>query len=378
MTALYIHIPFCKSKCHYCAFNSYADKEGLFLPYLSALKKELQSTAENLSVYDRKPLQTIFFGGGTPTVLPSDGLVEVLAFCADLFGIADGAEISTEANPETVDFAYLQALRGGGFNRISFGVQSLADADLQNLGRPHRAAKAVNVINAARQAGFENLNFDLMSGLEGQTLSQWKNVLQKALELSPNHLSVYSLTPEPGTPLYEKYIEDEVRLPEDELSLEMDYITKDLCDKTGLVQYETSNYAKHGYKCSHNVNYWQNNSYLAAGAGAVSYIHGRREKRVDSPELYIQSVNAGSVTMVESEQLDSETSFRETVIVGLRMIRGVSLSRLKKRYDIDLENYYGKTLTRLTSQGLTEIVDDHLRLTAQGRPLTNKVLEELV
>lgn len=378
MSALYIHIPFCKSKCHYCAFNSYAGKDALYQPYLVALKTELQRIADDLPKQKRESLKTIFFGGGTPTVLPSHDLIGILALCDTIFGIAENAEVSTEANPETVDFAYLQTLKSGGFNRISFGVQSLADSDLHVLGRAHKAERAVSVINGARKAGFDNLNFDLMSGLEGQTLSQWTAVLQRALRLQPNHLSVYSLTPEPGTPLYEKYCEDKCILPEEDLSLEMDFVTKDLCQQAGLMQYETSNYAQANHECSHNINYWQNNSYLAAGAGAVSYVDGCREKRVDNPESYIESMGAGNVKMVESECLDNETSFRETVILGLRMICGVSLSRLKKRYGIDLESYYGKTLTRLVNQGLVEIGDNHLRLTDKGRPLTNKVLEELV
>lgn len=378
MSALYIHIPFCKSKCHYCAFNSYAGKEYLYQPYLAALRIELQHIAQNVSSSTIGPLKTIFFGGGTPTVLASDSLVQVLKECDDLFGISSGAEISTEANPETVDENYLRTLRIGGFNRISFGVQSLADGDLQLLGRPHRAQRAVQVINAARKAGFENLNFDLMSGLEGQSLGQWKSVLHKALELGPNHLSVYSLTPEQGTPLYEKYIADKVILPAEEISLEMDAVTKELCSSAGLFQYETSNYAQLNHECGHNINYWRNEPYLAAGAGAVSYVDGCRTKRVDNPEIYIKSVIAGQVKVEESECLDKETSFRETVIIGLRMIRGISVQRLKRRYGIDVESYYGKTLNLLMSQGLVEVRGGYLRLTDQGRPLTNQVLERLV
>lgn len=322
MSSLYIHIPFCKSKCHYCAFNSHAGLDSLYERYFQALKIEISA----LKLTD--PIKTIFFGGGTPTVLGAEKLI-ALVNCCRRYTIDSSAEITVEANPETIDFTGLRKLRDGGVNRLSFGVQSFNDSDLLRLGRVHTAEKAVEAVVEAKRAGFDNINLDLMSALPGQTVSTWHHNLESALTLEPQHLSIYQLTPEEDTVFYEQYVSGELGLPGDEESLEMDRITKELCAENGLIQYEISNYAKDDCKCQHNINYWHNNSYYAAGAGAVGYIEGVRQRRVDSPEEYCRCIETGLSVIVEQESLEKETSFRETVVVGLRMFEGVSVERLQ-------------------------------------------------
>ena len=374
ISSLYIHIPFCKSKCHYCAFNSYAGLDTIFDRYCEAVQVELglQQKAK------KTPLKTIFFGGGTPTVLGAERLVQLLALMKKTFGFNEDVEISTEVNPETVDLEYLKRLRSGGFNRISFGVQSFSDADLRKLGRPHTALQAKDVIIGARRAGFENISLDLMSGLAGQSCDDWQQVLSEAIALQPEHLSVYQLTPEEGTPLFDNIKQGHIILPDDEVSLQMDGITRKLCDEAGLYQYEISNYARDGRECRHNINYWHNNEYRAVGAGAVSFVNGARKRRVESPETYCEKIERGETPICESEKLDKEASFRETVIIGLRLVKGVDLAVLGERFNIDPVTYYGDVLSDLVEQKMVEITGNILRVTDKGRPVSNMIMAELV
>lgn len=377
MTAsLYLHIPFCLSKCHYCSFSSYPGLQQLYTRYVQALKTELQQLAE--SVQSANGLETIFVGGGTPTVVPAEDLVDILAHCRDLFSWSSTAEISIEANPGTISPKKLEVLRKGGFNRLSLGVQSFSAAELAALGRCHTPKDAVQGYTMARAAGFENISLDLMYGLSEQTRESWRQTLRTALGLKPDHLSMYQLTVEEGTPFADRLAEGVLTLPDEELILEMDEMNIRACSDAGLSMYEISNFARAGCTCRHNVNYWHNGAYLAAGAGAVSYLGGVRRRRLADPEEYCRKVEAGQDIIVESEKLALDASFRESVIMGLRLTEGVSRDRLKARYGIDLAGYYGTTLERLLGQQLVELTTTHLRLTAKGRVIANYILAELV
>ena len=374
MSALYLHIPFCRSKCHYCSFTSSAGCSDLFVPYVAALKKELSSIAtDNLS-----PLQSIFFGGGTPTIVASDLLTEILDSCHTLFPMAPAIEISVEANPGTVTEGSLRALAHAGVNRLSLGVQSLDDGDLKNLGRIHSADEAYAAVTAARSAGFANLNLDLMCGLPDQTVSSWQQTLDRALALQPEHLSVYQLTVESETPFAELLRSGRLSLPAEEDVIEMDRRTVQSCRDAGLIQYEISNYARPEFECRHNVNYWENGEYLAAGVSAVSCLDGVREKRTNDIRDYIGKMTAGLPVVVERECLSADASLRETVIMGLRMVRGVCRDSLRSRYGRDVAEYYGPILEKLCNLGLVELTATHLRLTERGRPLANQIMAELV
>lgn len=375
MSALYLHIPFCKTKCHYCSFGSWAGQERLFGDYLLALKKEVGFLAKK---YGRIPLATVFVGGGTPTCLPSALLCDLIDYCLSVFGLEPGAEVSIEANPGTVDGDYFQKLLSSGVNRLSFGVQSFNEEELKTLGRSHTARDAEQAVELARGAGFTNINLDLMYGLPAQSAASWRSSLERGLALNPDHLSLYQLSVEEGTPFYKKLNENVIVLPTESVALDMDAHTLDLCGSAGFIQYEISNYSLPGMECRHNINYWRNQDYLAAGAAAVSYLGGVRQKRVGSPLDYISRSNSGESPVTNREQLSIADSFRETVIMGLRMVEGVGLDALQKRYGIEIKAHYGADLQNLIDHGFVALTDTHLKITPKGWPLSNQVMAALV
>ena len=375
MVALYLHVPFCHKKCHYCSFNSKAVTSDLFSPYVKALKQEL---AQLVADREYGNLRSLFVGGGTPSILPSSMLSELVFNCLHLFPPAIGAEISVEINPGTVDEAYLGDLLAAGVNRLSLGVQSFNDQELQVLGRIHNGKEARDAVLSAKRAGFSNINLDLMYGLPGQTVQSWRDSLQQAITLCPQHLSLYQLTIEVGTPFHQAVATASIVLPEEDDILLMDEVTGRMCGDAELQQYEISNFARHGKECVHNINYWHNGDYLACGASAVSCTKGVREKRIEDPWEYITRIKNGATVVVESESLSRDASFRESVVMGLRMTRGVSATRLKSRYKIDIAEYYGDILGKLLHLQLVELTESHLRLTAKGRSLANWVMAELV
>jgi oxygen-independent coproporphyrinogen-3 oxidase len=383
MTSLYLHIPFCLSKCHYCSFSSCVAGEDLYGAYVAALTLELTRLIDTAAVIDKRVdnspgLSTLFVGGGTPTCLPSDLLQGIIHYSLDLFGAAPNAEISVEANPGTVDVPYLKMLLEAGVNRLSLGVQSFDNRELKLIGRIHNEKGACSAIEAAGTAGFDNINLDLMYGLPGQTPLSWRNSLEKAISFQPEHLSLYQLTIEPETPFYAFLKSNTLRLPDEDAIMEMDEITKQLCSSAGLHQYEISNYATDWNECRHNINYWLNNDYLAVGASAVSCLQGVRERRIADPVEYIRRIHQKKSVVIEKECLSREDSFRETVIMGLRMVQGVSRSALQARYSLDPEEYYGITLAKLIKLGFLELTETHLRVTEKGWPLSNQIMAELV
>ena len=376
LSSLYIHIPFCVSKCPYCSFVSWPGMDNLHQRYVAALLHEAEWLRRNTSA---QPLSTLFLGGGTPTILAGQELAAIVTACKGLFGFTYEVEISIEANPKTIDPAKLTLLRRSGINRLSIGVQSLQDTELQHLGRPHSADDAITAVRLARTAGFDNISLDLMYGIPGQDHKSWQQSLEQALSLAPDHLSLYELTVETGTPYYQQLEQGLLDLPHEEELAAMDQTTATLCRQAGLVQYEISNYARFGYECRHNINYWQNGPYLALGAGAVACLAGRRQQKTRDPRLFCEQIESGQSVVQEEECLEPVASFRETVIMGLRMNQGVSKERLRKRYEMELNDCYGTTLIRrLVDQGLLEMTATHLRLTARGRVFANQVMAELV
>ncbi len=375
MSSLYIHIPFCLGSCEYCSFNSYPGMEALYSRYVKALKKEI---VELFFAGKNGNLNTIFIGGGTPSVLSAEQLSDIITCCGEYFGIADGAEISIEVNPKTVDFMKLLLLHQAGANRISIGIQSFVDAELQVLGRLHDAQSGWNTVRDSIGAGFGNVSIDLMYGLPGQSSASWKWSLETALSLNPSHLSLYQLTIEEGTPFEERLSGGALILPDEEEILTMDSISNRLCLEAGLQQYEISNFALPGMECDHNMNYWHNRDYLAIGAGAVSCHQGERSKNLKGPLKYCEAVEGDLGVIEESEKLTPEASFRESVVIGLRMTKGVSYGALYGRYGIHLQEYYREVLGPLLEEGYVEFTDTYFRLTKKGRPVANQILAELV
>jgi len=375
---LYIHIPFCRTKCPYCDFYSLAGGKAQIPAYLKALRLQARQMAE-LAWCGPRCLETVFFGGGTPTLADPSDLAELLELCRHLFrATAPEIETTIEVNPATVDSSGLQRLRRSGFNRISIGLQSLEDELLRRIGRVHTAAQGRECVRDARRAGFTDMNLDLIYGLPGQDPDTWQHTLEQALELEPDHLSLYELTVEEGTPLARQVAANRLTLPREETVLEMMARTAILTEKSGFTRYEISNYARPGHQCRHNLNYWHNGSYIGLGAAAVSCLSGRRLMAVADLQDYCCRLAGGDSPWVEEEQLGHRARFRETVIMGLRMIEGISRSAMIERFGIDPVTFYGKRLEQLARDGLIFVHQDRIRLSDQGLRLANQVMARLV
>jgi oxygen-independent coproporphyrinogen III oxidase len=371
--AAYIHVPFCISKCAYCDFNSFAGKESIFNDYTIALIKEIKSTniADN-----QKPLKTVYFGGGTPTILEANQLVSILNQINTKFGIEEHAEITIEANPGTIDIDKLKTLRKAGFNRLSIGVQSFDDSYLKMLGRTHNSKDVFTAFEIARKAGFDNISMDLIFGLPNQTLENWKTQLNKAIELEPSHISAYELTIEENTPLYNAFKRNEYLEIDSDLQIEMFEYCSEFLTNAGYEHYEVSNYAKPGLKSKHNQIYWKNLPYYGFGASAVSYINGVRAKRIDNPEDYIAAMNKGNAIISESETIEGIKLISETIMLGLRMKDGINIDEINSRFGIDILNLFNSQIITLKEKHLIPINENYLRTTLKGFHLLNDVITE--
>lgn len=373
---LYVHIPYCRTKCGYCSFNSKAWSGGGPAEYLDAVVVEMEHMADSWGC--DLEFSTLFIGGGTPTIYTGDSLAKVLAQALHRFRWCKEPEISIEANPNTVTLSCLAALRDAGANRLSLGVQSFVASELVAIGRSHSATEAVTALALAREAGFANINLDLIYGLPGQDLTSWRQSLTTAINLEPEHLALYELSVESGTSFAERAAQGTLPLPEDDALAEMEESAQAELACHGYQRYEISNFSRPGFFCRHNLNYWQNGSYLGLGAGAVSCLDGLRLKNVDDPLVYQARIAAGRSACQEGEALGDAASFRESVIMGLRLIGGVSLARLRARYGLDPLAYYGATLERLLECGLVTMDEEQMRLTEKSLPVAHQVLSELV
>ncbi|MXY59797.1 MAG: radical SAM family heme chaperone HemW, partial [Chloroflexi bacterium] len=354
--ALYVHIPFCESKCPYCDFNTYAGIEPLMPSYVSALAREIEQWGAWL---DRPTLASVFFGGGTPSYLPPRDLRRLMETIRTAFDLPDSAEATLEANPGDCSADRLLAMRRAGFNRISIGVQSFDDAELAMLGRRHDAARAAEAVRGARGAGFENVSIDLMFGLPDQSVAAWERSVEQAIRLGTDHLSAYALTLEPGTPL-----EADVRLgstsePDPDLAAEMYLLAQTVLAGAGLQQYEISNWARQGRESTHNLAYWRSLPYLGVGPGAHSYLYatgaldafGVRFANVNPPRVYIKRVNAWqangpvdieaiapAAAIGHCEPVSRRDAMAETMMMGLRLNAGVADASFRERFGEGIAN----------------------------------------
>ncbi|NOR10026.1 MAG: radical SAM family heme chaperone HemW [Desulfovibrionaceae bacterium] len=373
---LYIHIPFCLSKCSYCSFNSYPlagqNPEG----YVAALFKQMEVMAEHPWCRNQT-FCSLYIGGGTPTALKNKDLVAIIEKCLHSYHFVSDPEITVETNPNTVDTETLSTLYLAGVNRLSIGVQSFSDRLLQEIDRSHSSEEALRAIEYARQGGFSNINIDLIYGLPTQTLDDWKESLKTAVSLGLQHVSIYELMVEENTPLAGKVAENSTLLPTEEEVADMEEITAEMVS-SDFQRYEISNFCRKGFACRHNILYWQNRSYLGLGAGAVSGLRGLRICNIADPALYAQTVNNNELPIASIECLCRKARFRETVIMGLRMVSGISIAELKERFDLTPEEYYGETLLELMGQNLLETHEGSLRLTSTAFPVANQVLADLV
>lgn len=370
--AVYIHIPLCVHKCAYCDFTSFEGRIAQREAYVQAVCREMRAQA---AFFGRRRVKTVFFGGGTPTLLNGARVQAIMDTLRACFDLTEDAEVTMEGNPGTLTAENLAGYRRAGVNRLSLGVQSMDDGLLRSIGRIHDAAQAVQAVKLAREAGFDNLNLDLMYGLPGQTAAQWKETLEKAIALSPEHLSCYSLILEEGTPLYAQ-VENGTcaALPDEDALYEMDEMTLDLTDAAGYRRYEVSNYAMPGKECRHNIVYWACEPYLGLGCAAHSDMDGRRFYNPETWEGYMRMIERGEAARPnEGEGGIGERRF-ERMMMGLRMVRGVDCGRFKRDFGMEPEQAWPKTIYNMKKQGLMERCGRWIRLTERGMQVMNGVL----
>ena len=416
---LYVHIPFCATKCPYCDFNTYAGIEALMGPYLAALRSEIELWGEILG---GPRLETVFFGGGTPSYLPAGSLDMLLDAVRGAFGLADDAEVTAEANPDDLGAEKLASLLDAGVNRLSIGVQSLDDGLLRVLGRRHSAREAIEAFRAAREAGFDNVSIDLMYGLPDQTPEQWGATLDGALGLRPSHISMYCLTLEEGTPMERDAAAGRIPVPDGDLAADMYLAAEVKTAEAGLRHYEISNWAIPGRESRHNLLYWRNRPFLGVGPGAHSYLSGHRFHNIRSPREYIRRMTSGgttslpfpyrrepipgptsldsrpvsstgqalrgndgshpafdSIPVVEAaEPVDRRLEMAETMMMGLRLDTGVDPDRFAARFGEPPAYVYGEIIDDLQDDGLLEMADRSFVLTPRGRLLGNEVFSRFL
>lgn len=419
--SLYLHIPFCHAKCHYCDFNSYAGMLGLRERYMAALLDEIRLSGAQARLPNGQPrrCRTIFLGGGTPSLLTSEQVAAILSAAHDAFAVDTDAEITLEANPGTLEYGHLDELRAVGVNRLSMGAQSFDPDLLRWMGRIHSPEEIEIAFHSARNAGFTSVNLDFIYALPGQSLDTWSATLDRALELAPEHLSLYSLIVEEGTPLFRWVEQGRVQPAEEDMAADMYELAQSRLAEAGYHHYEISNWALPGHECRHNLTYWHNLPYIGLGAGAHgSYAHQRysearpihdyiarvrataptdappdhtRPVSVSSERLlsrtlptpepkveWLPSPKLPSAATVEVEVIQRNLEMAETAILGLRLVDGVDLRVFERRFGCDFEQVFGAQLAEVRSFGLLETQGDRLRLTERGRLLGNEVFERLL
>ncbi len=385
-TGIYLHIPFCRARCTYCDFNTYIGLENLFEPYVRALQREIISTSYHPITPSSKrlPAHTLFIGGGTPSLLRPEWIGDLIRSCRERFEIPQEIECTMECNPGTVTLDYLKQLRTQGVTRLSFGAQSADPAELQLLGREHTFDQVGRAVAWAREASFDNVNFDLIFGLPRQQLATWQHTLDTALQLEPDHISLYALTIENGTPMHDWVRRGEVPYPDPDAAADMYDYAEQTMQSLGYDHYEISNWCRPGHECEHNLVYWHNEPYFGFGAGAhSSTIHagkgGRRWWKVRRPADYIGKAEHGESLEMNHEDLDERTSRGETIVLGLRLLNeGVGQASFAERYGAPLAALYEKELIEGHKLGLLDITDERVTLTPKGHFLSNRVMEMFV
>ncbi len=375
--ALFVFIPFCKIKCTYCDFNAYANLARVMEPYADAVTREIEKSKVS-SPKSQMIAPSIYFGGGTPSLVPVAQIEKILRACADAFALAPDAEITLEANPGTADENKLRALRSLGVNRLSIGVQSFDDAVLRRMNRGHTVADVLEIFDCARRVGFDNLSLDFIYGLPLQTFADWRATLERALALAPEHLSLYGLKVENGTGLEHQIARGKYPAPDDDLAADLYELAEEMLDAAGFAQYEISNWARAGYASRHNLTYWHNEPYLGFGAGAHSCFGGERFWNVLSPVEYIERVRHGERVVEGRETIEREMEMAETMILGLRLNEGITFAKFAERYGEDARAKYAVQLHETHALGLIELAAERARLTPRGRLLSNEVFWRLM
>ncbi|MBC6935709.1 MAG: coproporphyrinogen III oxidase family protein [Chloroflexi bacterium] len=382
--SIYLHIPFCRIKCTYCAFNTYIGLDNLIEPFVAALCREIEILGMSKP---GQPVGTVYLGGGTPSVLRPDQIGRILAAVRGVFDLSPDAEISMEANPGDLDPPYMMAIREQGINRVSIGMQSSNNNELELFGRRHNNDAVARSVAVTRQAGFNNLNLDLIYGFPHQTLDSWENSLRQMLRLEPEHVSLYALGLEDGTAMKAWVTRGYLPAPDDDLAADMYELASDLLDGAGYEQYEISNWAKPGYACRHNLQYWRNLPYPGLGPGAHGYADGIRYSTILSPHKYIQAMQRANGVFKfpltpaadQSVRVDREAEITDTLLMGLRLTQeGINRAAFRERFGVDLPDLYPSLIEKYCGYGLMQVTEDRVCLTRQGRFLSSVVFREFV
>lgn len=378
--ALYLHVPFCHTRCYYCDFNTYSGILPIREPYVKALITEIELAGKMAQHADGslRRSRSIFFGGGTPSLLSVEQIKRLLDTCFNSFAVDAEAEITLEANPGTLSQAQLTGLRQAGVNRLSMGAQSFDAQLLKSLGRIHTPEQITQAVHQARAAGFASINIDFMFGLPEQTMQQWQDTLAQALALQPDHLSLYSLIIEEGTPFYTWTHEGKIVPGDEDLCADMYEYADELLRKAGYINYEISNWSLPGKHSRHNLTYWQNLPYIGMGAGAYSSFAGRRFSDEREPVEYIKKLKAGHIPEVESEEVTLEQAMPETAFLALRTAIGLHLPTFEQRFSQTFAQFVGDRLHAVEEAGLLEHDNEWLRLSTRGRLLGNEVFLRLL
>ncbi|MES2677219.1 MAG: radical SAM family heme chaperone HemW [Pseudomonadota bacterium] len=379
--SIYIHYPFCKSKCPYCDFNSHVEKKIDEEKFLQGYLNELQYFAPQLK---NRQVKTIFFGGGTPSLMPVYFVEKILAEIAKIWTIDKDCEITLEANPTSFEATKFKAFKQAGINRLSMGIQALNDVDLKFLGREHSALEAIKTIQTASKI-FDNYSFDLIYARPNQDLKSWEKELQNAIELSANHLSLYQLTIEKGTKFYGQYLNKEFVLPDENLSADLYELTNQITSQNGLELYEISNYAKAGFECKHNLAYWQSNDYLGIGAGAHSRVYLNDEKlrsaiiMLHQPAAWLEAALEKNVAIQKIEKVSQEELLEEVILMGLRLKNGIDNAVFQKHFGKNIEQIFDlEKLENLIKNNLIIVGKNNIKISSQGLILANSIIEKII
>jgi oxygen-independent coproporphyrinogen-3 oxidase len=372
---IYLHIPFCATRCHYCNFATGGYESDLARRYIAALSKEIEDAPSKPAM---SSVDTLYFGGGTPTTLSIDQISRLVETCRKKFEIDPGAEVTIEANPGSVTGDYLEKLRALGINRLSFGVQSFDDLELQMIGRTHSAQDARDAVRIARAAGFANISIDLIAGLPEQKMETWRNNLEEACSLAPDHLSVYLLELYRDAPLLHRIERGELRAIDEELTVEMYFALMDEAERFGFEHYEISNWARPGFASRHNLKYWTGAPYWAFGVSAAGYDGESRWSNTRNIHDYLERVEGGYSPVSSREALNDEDRQSEALFLHLRLKDGVDLQAHRRRFGVSVVERYRDELERLREAGLIELSNENLVISRKGKVLANEVFAAFV
>lgn len=376
---IYVHIPFCKRKCNYCDFISFQNKDEIILKYIECLKKEIRQSIKLTNSKDYI-VKTIYIGGGTPSFIKSKYIIEIIKEIRKKYIVDENTEITIELNPGTVTEQKLSDYYNLGINRLSIGLQSDNDEILKNIGRIHTYSEFLDTYKLARKVGFKNINVDLMLGLPNQTIEMLENTVNNVIKLEPEHISVYSLILEEGTKLERQITNGELNLPDENTERIMYHLVKEILKQNGFIQYEISNYSKIGFKSKHNTDCWNQKEYIGFGLAAHSYIGMERFSNTTDIEEYIKNIENDHIekNYTINEKQDKISQMKEYMMLGLRKIKGISITEFEQKFNQNPIYLYRMELNKLVNEELLEIDGDNIKLTLKGLDFANLVWEEFI